>query len=257
MKKVYEFAEYESDKKFLTDTTQVFFGTEYEIEDIKEINHHWTFYENGDVKIVEDHSLRNNGREFITKPLTLEQSLEMFKQLHSSIEVGQSAYSSRTSIHVHVNVLDLSLDQLKHLLLLYAYLEPVFFSFVGEKRKHNIHCVPLNWTLLPKYYPLDITGIVENWSKYTAFNMCPVFKQGTVEFRHLYGTGNFDIYKKWLNIINNLFVFVRTTDPSWLEENIQHLSYDDICWKVLKQTTYSCNKEEIKQSEIDVKLSFL
>lgn len=236
------------------------YGTEYEIEDVKHINYKANVFLKEVVRVVDDFSLRNNGKEFITCPSSFIGSLELFEELHEAIVLGDAAYSPRTSIHVHANVLDFSLDQLKHLLLLYAYLEPAFFAFAGDKRKHNIHCVPLNWTLMPKHYAQSIPDIVSIWNKYSAFNMKPVMEQGTVEFRHLYGTGNKMVYQQWLTMINDIMKAAFTLPPTWLQDNISKRSWKAIADEIFTDYFYldkNIKPEDVQQAIVDVKLAFV
>jgi hypothetical protein len=96
------------------------------------------------------------------------------------------------------------MDELKKFVLLYVLFEPAFFHFAGEKRKNNIHCVPLTYTALAANYGNTIGSQAQQWSKYTAFNLLPVRNQGSVEFRHLGGTGDVNRYVKWLTMIKDL-----------------------------------------------------
>ena len=124
-------------------------GTEYEIESVKTIklpghsvmvrdqlnlNENQPYWV-GDIGLVHDGSLRNGGVEFITKPVSFDRALALFDTLHKGLTLGENPYTSRTSIHVHVNMASLSMDQLKHFLLTYALLEPVFFEVAGDTRK--------------------------------------------------------------------------------------------------------------------------
>jgi hypothetical protein len=244
-------------------------GTEYEIEDIKYIKlpQHETLNRNmlnlsdhtpywiGDVGLVHDGSLRNNGVEFITKPLGFDDALNTFKILHDGLTLGPDPYTSRTSIHVHVNMASMTMAQLKHFLLTYALLEPVFFEVAGETRKHNIHCVPLSFTILPSIYHKPIQDIVKAWTKYSAFNLMPIKTQGTVEFRHLYGTGDFEVYQKWLTLIKELWDYVYNNDPTYLEKMLRaEYSPQYIQHSVLpsSKNIYA----DYSASLIDVKLAF-
>jgi len=179
-------------------------GCEFEIEDIKTIPPVLHNYFN----IVDDHSLRNNGREFITPPSSYDDTVGLFKQLHGNLKVGVEPFSERTSIHVHVNVSNLSQKETKQLILTYALLEPLFFAFVGNSRQENIYCVPLNYTYLPTRYQKTVAQLVNEWHKYTAFNIKPIKQIGTVEFRHLYGTDKEEVFNVWLASLKTLYDFI-------------------------------------------------
>jgi hypothetical protein len=183
-------------------------GCEFEIEDILSF---------GDVEhytdIVNDGSLRD-GKEFRTHPCTYEKTIELFTRLHSTLKLGKQPFSERTSIHVHVNIRELELPQARQLILLYALFEPLFFEYVGHTRKNSIFCVPLNYTYLPSIYKQSAIHLKEKWHKYTAFNIVPMGPGpeapgfGTVEFRHLYGTNNVEVFQTWLSAIKELYIAI-------------------------------------------------
>jgi len=259
----------------LATTNKFYCGTEYEIESVKKLltiegivdifydESYW--YDVGDthsdtvvIGALRDHSLRNNGVEFLTKPITFDKALDTFTTLQKHLTLGENPWSYRTSTHVHVNVASLSLDQLKHLVLLYALLEPVFWKYAGEKRKLNIHCVPLSFTLLPSQYNKSIGGLIGHWSKYSAFNLKPVLNQGTVEFRHLGGCGDFNTYKEWLSLLKDLWEFVYNKPPHWLEQMIKDgASPESIQAQVLPTSMGVAKNLNFEDSLLDVKLSFI
>lgn len=191
-----------------------FCGVEFEIESVKEIGNEVKKYFQTEV----DHSLRNNGMEFKSPPCTRPQQLTRFQMLHKGIKLGADPFTERTSTHVHVNVANLDFDTLRQIVLTYALLEPLFFSFVGDTRKASIFCVPLNYTYLPGTYKLPIEKLVTKWQKYTAFNLLPICPGqdspglGTIEFRHLYGTDDIEVFDTWLKALEQLYTTVVKTE---------------------------------------------
>jgi hypothetical protein len=155
-----------------------------------------------------------SAREFITKPVTKEKAVEFHDALYNQgilkFNSAGDPCSDRCSIHAHVNFSDLDAPKVRQFILLYALLEPLFFEMVDESRKNNIYCVPLSFTFLNKYYPTnDLTYLVEKWAsgsyKYTAFNIIPLGKQGSIEFRHLQGTKDNKKFSDWLEAIHRLY----------------------------------------------------
>lgn len=230
-------------------------GTEYEIEDVREV-----LFPNNPYKIFQenDNSLRNNGFEFKTSPLTYENSLEAFNWLHKYIRIGKQAFSDRTSIHVHVNVGNLHEFEIKNLVLTYALLEPLFFQFAGRSRQDNIYCVPLNYTTLPAHYSQPIQNLINKWHKYTAFNILPIKNLGTVEFRHLGGTGDFERYKTWLTSIKS---FYDATTKKGSINVLEYLAKDGDIYKLAQQTVPQLTGSRVLvesllyDSTLDVKLA--
>ena len=254
----------------LASSTEFICGTEYEIEDIKKCVFHGEGisisnlhdkdpYWSGDIGSMRDGSLRNNGAEFITKPVSYDRALVLFDEIHQGLTLGPEPYTARTSIHVHVNVASMNSAQVKLLLHTYALLEPVFFHLAGAQRCHNIHCVPLTYTLMPTLYKDTLALIIERWSKYTALNLCPIRTQGTIEFRHMHGTGDKDLYRLWLTLLHELWTFA-FTHPSmqlitWLKSGV---STKDICKLVLPSSSNMfLDQLDFTSNRIDVKLGYL
>ena len=185
----------------LNTTPEFFAGMECEIESVS------SRHDIGEWTATTDGSLRNNGLEFISKPLQKEPLLDAFSHLHQNIEYinEDEAFSQRTSIHVHVNCRSLDELQVKNMLYLYALYEPFFFALCEPQRRDNIHCVALTDTYLPSIYVHNLGALAGNWHKYTAFNLIPLREHGTVEFRHLQGTGDFELVSQWLNLLEKLW----------------------------------------------------
>lgn len=230
-------------------------GVEFEIESIEDIP--------GIVEenfIVEtDDSLRNNGREFKTKPNNYENTLWLFDTLHNNLSLGNEPFSDRTSTHVHVNVANLTVVQARELILTYALLEPLFLGFVGPKRQNNIFCVPLNYTHLPGLYRADLPVLVSKWHKYTAFNILPMVELGTVEFRHLYGTDNKLEFSTWLLALKQLFEFVRDTADFSIVDALKAADAASIAQTIVPILTTKYSEKQLnemmKDTQLDVKLS--
>lgn len=208
-------------------TADLFMGLECEIEDLANKPEVYNF------TTTEDGSLRNNGLEFVSEPLPVFEIVSNFKNLHASLQFQGNGdpFSPRTSTHVHVNCRNLEMQQVKDILLYYALYEEYFFLMVSPERKNNIHCVPLNITILPKMYGFSFPKLVERWSKYTALNLLPLSRQGTIEFRHLQGTSDAILLENWLILIEKLFSWAKTNPVN--KERLQDTHWIATGWKYL------------------------
>ncbi len=161
---------------------------------------------------VNDGSLRNEGLEYISVPMTGKDLVIAFDMLHRNLDYfdKEKAYSSRTSTHIHVNCLMMSANQVKQLILLYALFEEFFFHLAKPERRDNIHCVALTDTHLPHLYNRPLEYLVDAWHKYTALNLKRLKDLGTVEFRHLHGTDDVEEFKVWVAVLENLWKLALT-----------------------------------------------
>ena len=210
-----------------------------------------------------DGSLRNNGIEFISPPVDRVALGAMFRNLHASIEFydREEAFSPRTSTHVHVNCKPLQEEQVKNIVLLYALLEEFFFAMVDNTRRGNIHCVPLSETFLCNYYNTGLNNMIQRWHKYTALNLLPLSKLGTIEFRHLQGTDDSNLLEEWLLAIDKLWQTGQKVkvDEALLTNHdalldVYHLIFNH-SKKVMALTP--CFDDLTEASVIDVKLSLV
>ncbi len=147
--------------------------------------------------VTEDHSLRNNGLEFISKiGKRVHHLYPMLEQLFSVAKEENWQVSDRTSIHVHINVQNLSMDQLNSLLILYTVFERSLFAYACDERRNNIFCVPIEYCMT--HGEQTLRGLIDHSAKYAAMNMRAVREKGTVEFRQM--NTNFDAENvfKWV-----------------------------------------------------------
>jgi hypothetical protein len=182
-------------------------------------------------KEKEDGSLRNYGREYTSIPLRGNQIPYALDYLFNNLNINNKPEcSTRCSTHVHLNVRDMTPNQVKSLVALYSLFEKHFFHIAGTKRETSIFCVPLYKSNIKKATISNILEITQYWPKYLALNLAPisgsndVAKYGTIEFRHLYGTQDKAIIINW---INNIFCLRKAAiqyDWETLREKIRTLN---------------------------------
>lgn len=139
-----------------------------------------------------DGSLRNNGVEFVSKPLSAQNVEPAVKSLWVYRDEGRFHESVRTGIHIHASCLGLNTDDVRRILTHYALVEPQLFEFVGAHREENIYCIP--WYRAPREASratsyLDRQGLQylddeATPCKYSALFVAPLASFGTIEFRH-------------------------------------------------------------------------
>lgn len=198
-------------------TKNMFFGVEVELEGVPEWTRPPTW------KAMEDHSLKINGQEFASIPLKL-QYLEMeLSRLFNG--VGKPLITSRCSIHVHMNVRDLTWEEVFKLILIYLFFEKSLFKYSGDRFSNNF-CVPLFEcpSVVSQLNPKN-TGV--EWYKYLALNILPIWGKhgesnclGTIEFRHMAGTTDVRKIVDWCNLLAGIKLAAKRFP---LDELIAHL----------------------------------
>lgn len=204
----------------------IVFGLELELEKVQYKSHVMTIPATWIV--TDDGSLKLDGVEFISIPLKQLYLETELKRLYDGLENFKSTL--RCSTHVHMNVRDFTLKELAGFVLLYQVFEKSFFKYVGLERWDNFFCVPL----------FEIPTIVGNalkcmesnqpsmtWKKYSALNLCPIWggdgskTLGTVEFRHMRGTGDIESIINWVNLIARLKLAAKKMPLEEIKDHIK------------------------------------
>lgn len=141
---------------------------------------------------VEDGSLRNGGIEFVSRPLTRHSLRPAITHLWDYFRAGRMRGTVRTGIHIHASCLHLETADVYRILQHYALVEPVLMAFCGPEREENIYCIPwyrgtdepakiIRWLEEQDRFLLERE---EHPCKYSALNVLPLRRYGTIEFRH-------------------------------------------------------------------------
>lgn len=173
----------------------------------------------------EDNSLKDQGREFVFRePLFGRDLVSAIEEFVTVAHKHKFKISARTGLHVHLDVRNLTMEQVGSLCFAYAILERPLFRFAGIGRAENHFCVP--WFAAPSnlrhLYPLiktdspvhRVRNAVDMQTKYSALNLLPIAKYGSVEFRHLETTFDFEFIMQWINILMRLKEFANKHDGS-------------------------------------------
>lgn len=167
-----------------------------------------------------DGSLRNNGYEFVSRPIPAMAAPQALEYLMSHRLDKGCCFSPRTSVHIHLNMQECTSAQVLDYMLLYVIFERLFYKFVGKGRMKNIYCVPLCDTDL-------LSALVEYgevrgraWSKYTGLNSLPLTGFGTLEWRHMHGTFDVEKLTIWINFITKLKEYVKANSTATIRAEI-------------------------------------
>lgn len=206
------------------------------------------------VQVTIDNSLRGenidrrnnvegNAFEFITKPMTQQSIHALLPKYFELTKFNESNFSERCSVHAHLNCLDLTVEQVSSLALIYTVVEDVLFKFAGAEREHNIFCVPwnqcrINYNLVETMTTSDAhaADTFRRWQKYTALNLQPLRDKGTVEFRHLPGTASIPRLVTWTNILGQMHKYAVATELNALVDEIKNLNSTSHYEKFFKES---------------------
>lgn len=208
--------------------------------------------------ITEDGSLRNAGKEFITKPIEAHYAVAA---LHNLLGNCNFCFSPRTSVHVHLNCQDLTTNQVLDILLLYCLYEKTLYRFVGRGRWKNIYCTPI--TECGLLGQIAAYGVKAPWEKYTGLNLLPLSQHGTIEFRHMHGTTDVKKLSVWIDLITRLKEYVKTHETGSIRKLVnafdeqQVLATASAIWGDIAGVLEISDPEEVLSRVPTVKVALL
>lgn len=162
-----------------------------------------------------DGSLRSGleGVEYVLRsPKSLvdaKKALDMISKAYkrNNAQILDSIYAG---VHIHVNVQKLTVRQLYTYMTAYYILEEVLVSFCGPTREGNHFCLrgkdaefgPLEVSRAAREKRLQILSNED--LRYGSMNPCSLFRYGSLEFRAMRSTTDFDAILKWAELLVNL-----------------------------------------------------
>ena len=166
-----------------------------------------------------DASLRGESAEFVLRrPVKVDQLDDALRSLQRAFDsngtVPRPTY--RAGIHVHVNVQDLTPTQLVTFICSYFMLEEVLLRFCDKSRLGNHFCLRMSdasYSLdkLVEFIEKEDFYLLNNEDlRYASLNVTSLFKYGSIEFRALESTLDFNRIKTWAGVLVHLRDYAKT-----------------------------------------------
>lgn len=225
---------------------QEVYGVEIEYESAGNVGQpprHWEYHE--------DHSLRGGGEWVLRVPVGTEALGELVRVACERLRTERASHSTRTSIHVHMNVRGLDAAQVHKMVQVFIALDPVLFAMSSPQREHNnfaigqVYCGSSTARLLSALQMNRINDIRRPMAtstraqlyealmnlRYGSINIASLFRFGTIEFRHMAGTNDADAIMRYVRVLsairnwvlrpefqttNELVSLARGEVPDWL-----------------------------------------
>lgn len=185
-------------------------GMEIEVEGQNlpnEIPYYW--------KVEKDGSLRGESAEYILKkPYSVPGVIKALDTLDKCLAESKLEFSHRCSVHVHLNVLDMSRNELINFLYLSYLFDRTLCRIGAREITGNRFCLPIADAEGSVYMfeklckTLNRIPIPElGQAKYAAINIVPVSKYGSVEFRMMRGTADVEVLRPWVELLVRLYKY--------------------------------------------------
>jgi hypothetical protein len=144
--------------------------------------------------------------------------------------------TTKCGVHVHVDVSDLTWQQVQALIALWLRYEPFFFELLPTSRLDNFFCAPYRgsrWSragdlTASQQAVLDATdaqtftqrGSMAFSTKYRSMNMAPYWHSGRVEFRLHSASIDYDKLRLWTTLLLYLVGRVKAADAPPLSRKV-------------------------------------
>lgn len=182
--------------------------------------------------------------EFVLRePIAQADVVNALEELKESLPFAQFDFSFRTSVHVHVNVQELTHTQILNMVYTYFLLEEPLMNYCGKDRKANRFCLRL----------ADAEGLMETVVKmvkrgegshilcddnvrYSAINLAALNKYGSIEFRGMRGNMDIDILRNWTGALVYLREYAMAQEsPETIHKELENLGTAGFLKSVLKE----------------------
>ena len=180
-------------------------------DNIKDSGEFWEITEDGSLRKIKDDSVSLELRfKYPLSGIALEKALVSLKKYLAAEK--DIVCSLRTGLHVHLDVRDLSVTQIKNILITYLIVEKILYRYCGDDRENNVFCLPIYKTpeVLQKFSlaafqdPITFKTAVSHSWKYSGLNLLSIWKKGSIEFRQHSATTNIEEIIYWINLIYSI-----------------------------------------------------
>lgn len=174
-----------------------------------------------------DGSLRGHAIEYVSNgpinPDRIDQHLDTLQNILKENKI-KIANSFRAGVHVHINVREMTLDEIANYALLYYIFEEPLVRYCGPNREGNLFCLRLQDAETPieflfqalrqKNFRLLDTDLI----RYSSLNFAAIARHGSLEFRALETTSDFSKISLWAKILFNMREFAKKNNRSTFGE---------------------------------------
>lgn len=183
-------------------------GVEVEVEgnNLPHLNNDW--------RTERDHSLRGESNEYVMRePRSLEDTHTCLQNLEKALKDNKATFNNsvRAGVHVHVNVQDLDIVEMYNMMTIYYIVEEILVNYCGCTREGNLFCLRAT----DAEYQIDVVEkaisskslkpMSDDTIRYSALNLCSLAKYGSLEFRAMRSTKDFNVLRTWCDMVAHLY----------------------------------------------------
>lgn len=202
----------------------------------------WTTHDDGSLR----GRFPDSRAEYIfAKPLPRKDVRKALDYLADHLKNAKLDFSFRTSVHVHMNVQQLTYPQYLNVIYTYLLLEEPFLNYCGKERKGNRFCLRLQdaeglLDALNRLFAVERVGMPQlnavagDNIRYASVNLGATRTYGSLEFRAMRGNLNPEFIDTWVEALHRVREFAqKCEDPSEVFKKYAELEPKDFMVHVL------------------------
>ena len=197
----------------------------------------------------EDGSLRGYSAEYVTKtPVDKSIVPTLLDELRAGFSETKCGpkQTYRAGVHVHVNVQQMTAEQVIRFALLYYCFEDVLVRFCGETREGNHFCLRIRDAEGPLVvieglrYEKNITKLHSDRYRYSSLNFCALFKYGSIEFRAMETRPDLSKINEWVEMLVALRDYSLKLDSrTSIPERMSYLGPEAMLYEIIGESNYN------------------
>jgi len=168
-------------------------------------------FDNDDWRTEIDHSLRGESNEYVMRePRSLDETVTCLNNLKEALSNSAYYETPRAGVHVHVNVQELNVVHMYNLILSTYLLETILTRYCGAYREGNLFCLRVcdadyqAKVLEESIVKGSLRPLASSMIRYSALNLNSLSKYGSLEYRAMRSTADFEVLKVWCNVLYNM-----------------------------------------------------
>lgn len=192
-----------------------------------------------------DGSLRGNAIEYVLRrPIPIGEVDKALNLLSEGLEKAgiKIRYTFRAGAHVHINVQDMTVEQLRSYTALWMFFEELLVDWCGDDRVGNLFCLRTcdadflidevaEAFVTRDFYRLDSDNI-----RYASMNFKAIPRYGSVEFRSLATDPKLDRISQWAHVLYHLKKYAMGLDnPMRLFEDFSMRGEREFAQEILEE----------------------
>lgn len=187
-----------------------------------------------------DGSLRYNGREYVSSPVSGADLGLALNELERHVRGTPPVVSHRCSTHCHLDFSDSTVEHVMSFFTGFALFESILYTVSGKDRYSNMYSPGLTscysqikdmrrlGSYVSRGLAAHVSGCIAGWQKYSCLNLSRMPDYGTVEVRSHRGTDDVNDIRLWVRLLQDLWNWTKDRTPQEIVGAASPVLYQEV-----------------------------